>query len=114
MRALTRRAATATAVTALMLGGATALAAPASAVGSSACTKNVADYTAWTSTTVHLRNGPSTSYTSLGLLGTDTKITVACYAKNGSWAHIKVRSGANSGKTGWISAYYISVPMQLD
>ncbi|MFI5857448.1 SH3 domain-containing protein [Streptomyces parvulus] len=57
---------------------------------------------------------PSTSYTSLGLLRTDTKITVACYAKNGSWAHIKVRSGANSGKTGWISAYYISVPMQLD
>ncbi|MFD7340736.1 SH3 domain-containing protein [Streptomyces violascens] len=114
MRSLTRRAATATAVTALMLGGATALAAPASAVGISTCTKNVADYNAWTSTTVHLRNGPSTSYTSLGLLRTDTKITVACYAKNSTWAYVAVRSGANSGKSGWISASYISVPMQLD
>jgi uncharacterized protein YraI len=97
-----------------MLGGATALAAPASAVGSSACTKNVTDYNGWTSATVHLRNGPSTSYTSLGLLRTDTRITVTCYAKSSTWAHIKVRSGANSGKTGWISAYYIDVPMNLN
>jgi uncharacterized protein YraI len=114
VRPLIRRAVTATAATALVFGGAAALAAPASAVGSSACTKNVADYSGWASDTVHLRNGPSTGYTSLGLLRADTKITVHCYAKSSNWAHIKVRSGANTGKSGWINAYYISVPMNLD
>lgn len=114
MRPLIRRTVTAAAATALTLGGAAVLAAPASAVGTSSCTKNVADYNGWASTTVNLRNGPSTSYTSLGLLRPNTKITVQCYAKSSTWAHIKVRSGANSGKTGWISAYYVDVPMNLD
>ncbi|GLF98064.1 SH3 domain-containing protein [Streptomyces yaizuensis] len=114
MRPLIRKAITATAATALTLGGVTALASPASAAGTGSCTKNVPDYNGWAYTTVNLRKGPGISHTSLGLLQPRTKITVHCYAKSSTWAHIKVRSGANSGKSGWISAYYIDIPMNLN
>ncbi|MGW7362948.1 SH3 domain-containing protein [Streptomyces sp. NPDC054841] len=108
MRRLMRRAATATAATALLLGGGAMAASPASAVGS--CTKEMADYTGWASTTVNLRSGPGTGYASLGLLQEDTKLTVRCWRSN-TWAYVQVRSGANAGKYGWVSLRYIAVQM---
>ncbi|PCG82288.1 hypothetical protein CIB93_30735 [Streptomyces sp. WZ.A104] len=113
MRSLIHKAATATAVAALSIGGVTAMSSPAAAaVGAGSCTRNMADYTAWTDTTVHLRSGPSTGYTSLGLLSTDTKVTVMCW-RSTTWAYVKVRSGANVGKTGWVSTSYLAVQMNL-
>ncbi|MFE9966483.1 SH3 domain-containing protein (plasmid) [Streptomyces sp. NBC_01724] len=112
MRSLIRTAATTAAATTLLLGATAVLATPAAAVGSSACTKNVTNYTAWAATTVNLRSGPGTGYTSLGLLQTDTKVTVSCW-KSDSWAYLTVKSGANSGKTGWVSLAYLAVNIDL-
>ncbi|WP_106982652.1 SH3 domain-containing protein [Streptomyces megasporus] len=108
MRNLTRRIATGAATLALLTGGAVAMAPSAAAVGSSACTKNVTDYNGYTTASaVHLRSGPSTGYTSKGLLYRSTDVRVYCTAKSGSWSYLKVTSGANSGKYGWVSSSYI-------
>ncbi|WP_037818539.1 SH3 domain-containing protein [Streptomyces sp. NRRL S-146] len=115
MRPLIRKAATAAASLALVLGGGIAMASPAAAaVGSSACTYNMADYNGWASTTINLRTGPGTGYTSLGLLSKDTSLRVYCWKGTSSaWAYTKVMSGANAGRTGWVSAAYIDVQMNL-
>ncbi|MCX5278121.1 MULTISPECIES: SH3 domain-containing protein [Streptomyces] len=113
MRPLIRKTATSVASLALVLGGGIAMASPAAAaVGSSACTQNMADYNGWASTTINLRSGPGTGYTSLGLLRTDTSLRVYCW-KGDSWAYTKVMSGANAGRTGWVHTAYINVQMNL-
>ncbi|MET9933442.1 MULTISPECIES: SH3 domain-containing protein [unclassified Streptomyces] len=118
MRPLIRKAVTTVASLSLALGGGIVMASPAAAVvGSSACTWNMADYTGWSSTTINLRSGPGTGYTSLGLLQKETRMTVYCWkgttSSSSAWAYIKVRSGANAGRTGWVSAAYIDVQMNL-
>ncbi|PPS73319.1 hypothetical protein BV882_15595 [Streptomyces sp. 46] len=83
-----------------------AVAGPASAVGSSACTGDGSGLvTAKTTTGINLRNGPSTSYASLGFLGKGTKIDPDCTKDN--WLYGKVLTGANAGKWGWVSISYL-------
>ncbi|MGW1615696.1 SH3 domain-containing protein [Streptomyces sp. NPDC002285] len=102
------RAAAVTVSATLIFGGAVIAASPASAVGSSAC-----DYRpAWNppvkaTTTVNLRNGPSTSYYSKGLLTKGTRFDPLCSAKNHVWQYGKVLSGANKGKWGWVNGYHL-------
>jgi len=106
MRTVARRVATGAATLALLTGGAVAMAPAASAVGYSACTKYI---NAWGSTTtsVHLRTGPSTGYTSLGILSRGTSAYMRCTAKSGSWTYVSVHEGANKGKVGWVYSSYI-------
>ncbi|MET9431637.1 SH3 domain-containing protein [Streptomyces sp. NPDC003036] len=100
------------AVGAVVAGGTVALAPAASAVGSSACTKNVADYDSQTDTTVNFRTGPGTGYTAKGTVPSSTEVRVYCTAKGGAWAYLKVTEGAHKGKTGWIADKWLAVPMQ--
>lgn len=55
-------------------------------------------------TGVNFRNGPSTSYSSMGKLGKDTAVTVL--GKSGDWYQVKVNS---TGKTGYVFAKYITI-----
>ncbi|MFB6846349.1 SH3 domain-containing protein [Streptomyces sp. NPDC056373] len=83
-----------------------AVAGPAAAVGSSACTGDGSGLgTAKTTTGINLRNGPSTSYAILGFLGKGTKIDPEC--TDGSWLYGKVLTGANAGTWGWVSIPYL-------
>ncbi|MFF4802732.1 SH3 domain-containing protein [Streptomyces sp. NPDC001351] len=59
-----------------------------------------------TTENVNLRKGPGTKYTSLGILTKGTRIYMYCN-KDLLWYYGKVTSGANKGKKGWVSAYYI-------
>ncbi|WP_199185707.1 SH3 domain-containing protein [Streptomyces carminius] len=105
-RTIARRVATGAATLALLTGGAVAMAPSAAAVGSSACTKNVTDYNGYTTASaVHLRSGPSTSYTSKGLLSRSTDVRVYC--TKGSWSYLKVSEGANRNKSGWVATRYV-------
>ncbi|GGY17807.1 hypothetical protein GCM10010358_81420 [Streptomyces minutiscleroticus] len=84
-------------------------ATPASAVGKSACAFNREDVqTLKTTTNVNLRNGPSTSYTSLGLLAKGTKYDPYCADMNTTWYYGKVLSGANAGTWGWVKISYLA------
>jgi uncharacterized protein YraI len=104
---LTRRVVTGAATLALLTGGAVAMAPTASAVGSSACT--------WTwqwpqkmeaTTAVHLRSGPSSGYTSKGILYKGNDFKEYCN-KGWTWSYGKVLSGANAGKWGWVYSDYL-------
>ncbi|MWA15931.1 SH3 domain-containing protein [Streptomyces sp. BA2] len=106
------RLASVAAVSAVVVGGTVALAPTASAVGSSACTKNVANYDTQTDTTVKFRTGPGTGYTAKGTVGEGRWVYVTCTAKGGAWAFLKVTSGPHKGETGWIADKYLAVPMQ--
>ncbi|GAA2059820.1 hypothetical protein GCM10009801_00840 [Streptomyces albiaxialis] len=82
----------------------------ASAVGSSACSKNLPNTKVAVTETVNLRTGPGKSYTSRGLVGKgDNKFYAAC--ERGNWVYGKVLKGANKGKKGWIHWNYIGWPM---
>ncbi|MFK0179664.1 SH3 domain-containing protein [Streptomyces xanthochromogenes] len=63
-----------------------------------------------TTTDVNLRTGPSTSYTSIGLLTTGTGFTHYClaYPNGNNWAWGKVTSGANAGRAGWVYYNYLN------
>ncbi|GAA4635911.1 hypothetical protein GCM10023196_083460 [Actinoallomurus vinaceus] len=97
------------------LGGVVATASAANAAGSSTCTVNIKDATYKTTTSVRLRKGPSTSYTSLGLLTTGTKFYGTCKydpsygigVSDKVWTYGKVTSGANTGKWGWVYSSYL-------
>ncbi|MDH2390115.1 SH3 domain-containing protein [Streptomyces sp. HNM0663] len=105
---LTSRAAAVTVAATLILGGAVMAASPASAVGSSACDyRPVYSPVSKASTNVNLRNGPSTSYYSKGLLTKGTRFDPLCSAKNHVWFYGKVLSGANAGKWGWVNGYHL-------
>ncbi|GAA3137516.1 hypothetical protein ACFQ0X_29635 [Streptomyces rectiviolaceus] len=100
------------AVGAVVAGGTVALAPAASAVGSSACTKNVENYYSQTDTTVKFRTGPGTGYTAKGTVGEGRRVYVTCTAAGGKWAFLKVLSGPHKGETGWIAYKWLAVPMQ--
>ena len=98
----------------LALGAATALTlttAPAAhAVGTSACTKyNVSNYN-WADTTVNFRSGPSTSYSSKGLLRYGDEMDIIC--GNGYWRYGELiersASGLPNGTRGWVHCYYLA------
>ncbi|MFE0632634.1 SH3 domain-containing protein [Streptomyces sp. NPDC058864] len=108
-------AATVAAAAALIVGGTVALAPAASAVGSSACTYNPTDITFKVNANgLNLRTGPSTGYTSVGLLyKSDGYIfKVQCYAAKNQWAYgyltKKSKSGLAKGRTGWVSSPLIT------
>ncbi|MFG3260383.1 SH3 domain-containing protein [Streptomyces sp. NPDC048172] len=82
----------------------------ASAVGSSACTKNVKNVKVSVSETVHLRTGPGKSYTSKGLVGKGTNNYYET-CQRGKWSYGKVLKGANKGKKGWVRTWYLGYPM---
>lgn len=105
---VTSRAAAVTVSAAVMFGGAVITASPASAVGSSACDYRPAYSPVGTATTtVNLRNGPSTSYYSKGLLVKGNRFDPSCSKYNHTWFYGKVLSGANSGKWGWVYGAYL-------
>ncbi|MEU4098047.1 hypothetical protein [Streptomyces sp. NPDC026673] len=96
---------------ALMVGGGVALAPTASAVDSSACTYNPTDVTyKINGNGVNLRVGPSTGYSSQGLLYKSDGyiVRVQCYAAKNQWAYgylIKRSiSGLAKGRAGWVSS----------
>ncbi|SCF97326.1 SH3 domain-containing protein [Streptomyces sp. Ncost-T10-10d] len=96
----------------LLASGGTASAAPSAAAAiPSACTYQWNEpRKAATTTAVNLRSGPSTSYTSLGLLSKGTGFTHYCLKGdvNPSWAWGKVTTGANAGKSGWVRYDYLN------
>ncbi|MFJ1874188.1 SH3 domain-containing protein [Streptomyces chartreusis] len=107
MKMISRAAATAVS-SALIFGGAVIAASPASAVGSSACDYRPA-YSPVTkaTTTVNLRNGPSTSYYSKGLLTKRVRFDKLCSRNNHLWFYGKVLDGPNRGKWGWVNGHYL-------
>lgn len=59
--------------------------------------------TYYTTTRVNFRTGPSTAYSVIATLGTNTRLTAQPGASSGSWR--KVTTG---GRTGWIHKDYVS------
>ncbi|MET9122240.1 SH3 domain-containing protein [Streptomyces sp. NPDC004528] len=55
---------------------------------------------------MNLRTGPSTGYTSLGILARGVRVTEYCNRSN-KWSYIKVNSGANKGRWGWMDSRYM-------
>ena len=88
-------------VAALALGGALL-------GGSAPATANSCGYEA--TTTVHLRSGPGTGYTSLGLLREGDRMG-SPKAKRGSWRKTftmdRTASGIKAGKVGWVKSAYL-------
>ncbi|MEW2402004.1 SH3 domain-containing protein [Streptomyces sp. NPDC046862] len=60
-------------------------------------------------TLVNLRNGPSTSYYSKGLLKKGTRFDPSCSKNNHKWFYGKVLSGAHAGTWGWVYGAYLRV-----
>lgn len=117
MKTIARRAVTATAAGALMLGGAITMAPSASAATSSSCTES-AKLNTDVSSTVKFRTGPGTKYTAKGQLSRGTDVYWACTKGSAgsakSWGYVKALSGAHKGEKGWVARTYINTPMQLD
>lgn len=96
-----------------MAGGAVVTAPTAAAVGASACnTPDAQPGNLRVDTTIHLRSGPSTNYTSRGLLQKGTEIRYRCSKNTGPgavrWHYGQVISGANNGKYGWVYYKYVT------
>lgn len=105
-----RRAGSAAAVGAMVLTGIVASASSASAVGSSACTKNLPNNKVAISDSANFRTGPGKSYTSKGLVHKGDEKFYA-YCERGNWVYGKVLKGPHKGKKGWISWDVIGWPM---
>ncbi|MEU0942315.1 SH3 domain-containing protein [Streptomyces canus] len=92
----------------VLTGASVALAPTASAVGSSACEWSVDRNAVVSSGSANLRTGPSTAYTSKGMLYKGDTFRAVCMASQGSynWYYAKLnrksKSGLASGTTGWI------------
>ncbi|MFI0219884.1 hypothetical protein [Streptomyces lydicus] len=108
---LIRNASAAAVAAGLLTTGVVALAAPASAVGSSGCSSRYVNNngslldsvaTLTRSGAVNLRTGPGTGYTSKGNLY-QASFWATCSAKNYSWVYGKVTSGAHKGQWGWVA-----------
>ncbi|MFE9138003.1 SH3 domain-containing protein [Streptomyces sp. NPDC007355] len=102
-----RSAVAAAAVTIAALGG-TAATAPEAAAATASCHS-------WTqkgktTTAVKLRSNHSTSSAALGVLGKGTRVTSNCLWWDGKsqyqWYRVKVTSGPNAGRTGWMYGAY--------
>ena len=92
------------------LFGGTLLAAPAASAVSvpSACTTEWA----WpqkkvATTAVNLRTGPSTAYTSLGILSKGVHFTEYC-TRNAEWSWGTVTTGPNARRSGWVKTSYLN------
>ncbi|MEV1040546.1 SH3 domain-containing protein [Streptomyces sp. NPDC050204] len=113
MRISSRFVALATAAVVAGSGATLAMAPAASAVSipSKCAYQWNTPHRAKTTTAVNLRTGPSTSYTALGVLSKGTGFTHYCIGgPNGTnWAWGKVTSGANAGKSGWVSYNYLTL-----
>ncbi|MFJ8018722.1 SH3 domain-containing protein [Streptomyces sp. NPDC096311] len=100
-----RSAVAAAAITAAALGGAVATAPEAAAASCNPWTQK-----GKTTTAVNLRSNHSTSSAALGVLSKGTRVTSNCLWWDGSsqyqWYRIKVTSGANAGRTGWMWGAY--------
>lgn len=92
------------------VGTTLATASTASAVDSSACNSGRYDYrSVITGSSVNLRSGPGTGYSSKGLLSKGTNTFFYCYKTYGSdwaWSYVKVTSGTHTGTKGWVRADY--------
>ena len=107
MKLKSRGAAVAVSAT-LIFGGAVIAATPASAVGSSACDYRPAyNPEGKVNPNVNFRNGPSTSYTALGVLTKGTRFQPKCSAKRHVWFYGKVLSGSHRGQWGWVNGNYL-------
>ncbi|MCZ1011938.1 hypothetical protein [Streptomyces lydicus] len=115
---LARRAAAVALSAGLLAGGSVALAAPASAVGSSGCTSSKvykngyylnSNHALTQANPLKFRSGPGTSYAAKGLLSPWTKIHLTCSAKNYNWSYGKVESGAHKGEWGWVYSWETSL-----
>jgi len=98
----------------LTSGGAVLATAPTAAAASipSACQYQWnTPHNARTTAGVNLRTGPSTGYTSLGILTKGTTFTHYClaYPRGTNWAWGKVTSGVNKSKTGWVAYSYLNI-----
>ncbi|MEU2357694.1 SH3 domain-containing protein [Streptomyces misionensis] len=95
----------AAAITVAALGGAVATAPEAAAASCYSWTQK-----GKTTANVKLRSNHSTSSTALGVLAKGTKVTGNCLWWDGKsqyqWYRVKVTSGANAGRTGWIYGAY--------
>lgn len=111
------RSAAAAAVAAGLVASGVALATPASAVGSSACTRSTVPVEGWgryaeadgftfAKSGLSLRNGPGTTYKKLGLLKNGTNVHIVCTSKRDRWLYGRVVNGANKGKWGWVAHSY--------
>lgn len=98
-------AVTAAAITAATLTGAVATAPEAAAASCNSWTQK-----GKTTTAVKLRSNHSTSSAALGTLSNGTRVTSNCLWWDGSsryqWYRVKVTSGANTGRTGWMYGAY--------
>ncbi|MFJ8018706.1 hypothetical protein [Streptomyces sp. NPDC096311] len=98
-----------TTTTAILLGGAAAVATPASAVGSSACTRNDKNYTVigpnleWPA----IRTGPGVAYKKKGPLDSAGQFYVTCSTVNrygNRWYYGESQSSNSYGMKGWVAA----------
>ena len=98
-------------LTAAFVAASALVAAPASA----AAENNVRDYntSVWGASAVNLRTGPSTNYSSKGLVGSGDKIRVTA-TNTGSycyWYKVKLRTTSRHGlpknTVGWVNWVYV-------
>ncbi|MDX3230165.1 SH3 domain-containing protein [Streptomyces sp. ME19-01-6] len=104
---IARRIAAAAASAAVILGGAVLTAPTASAASLPKACNLIGTQTKEVTDAVHLRSGPGTSYSSLGLLQDGNDFTEYC-TKDYKWSYGKVTSGANKGKKGWVKYSLLS------
>jgi len=109
MRPVLRRTATAAAATAVLVGGLAATATPASAVGSSGCTRNDKNHSVWGPNLEWpaIRTGPGVAYKKKGQLDSAGEFYVLCSAKNkygNRWYYGESLSSSSYGMKGWVSA----------
>ncbi|MGW4490504.1 SH3 domain-containing protein [Streptomyces sp. NPDC004376] len=100
-----RRTAALAASTALLAGGATALAPTASAASSPKCTHNVSDFIGTVDGDgVNYRTGPSTGYLAKGRLYDGDRVRIYCATGNWYYSSLAKRSkgGLAKGTTGWV------------
>ncbi|WP_329529526.1 SH3 domain-containing protein [Streptomyces sp. NBC_01462] len=95
----------AVAVTAAALGGAVTTGPEAAAASCNPWAQK-----GKTTTAVKLRSNHSTSALALGVLSKNTRVTANCIWSNDYsrylWYRVKVTTGANNGRTGWIYGDY--------
>ncbi|MFF4205587.1 hypothetical protein ACFYZ8_33620 [Streptomyces sp. NPDC001668] len=109
MRPVLRRTAMAAATTAVLVGGIAATATPASAVGSSACTRNDRNHSVWGPNLEwpNIRTGPGVAYKSKGHLDSAGEFWVECSAVNkygNRWYYGESLSSSSYGVKGWVAA----------
>ncbi|MEU7317472.1 hypothetical protein [Streptomyces sp. NPDC007083] len=82
------------------------MAPTASAANSSSCTWWHQQNEMVAGGNVHFRTGPSTGYTSKGIITNYTDLYVACGARG--YVYVKPLEGAHKGEKGWVSASYVT------